>query len=110
MLRGDKSAVSPRQKAAFAYEICFSTQHARSTIRPARCYGEMRIHAVLAHPGHINNSLDGENQHGNCEEGPGQEGRGEEGPGQEGGGEEGPGEEGRREEGARQEGPGEEGG
>ena len=41
----------------------------RITIRSARCYGEMRVHAALAHPGHINPLLDGENQHGNCEKG-----------------------------------------
>ena len=56
----------------------------------------MRVHATLARSEHINQSLDGENQHGNCEEsceegGPCEEGSGQEdrceegGSGQEGG-------------------------
>ena len=61
----------------------------------------MRVHATLARSEHINQSLDGENQHGNCEEsceesGPCEEGFGEEDRLEEGGtGQEGPGEEGR---------------
>ena len=46
----------PRQNASFPREICFSAHHSRSTIRSARCYGEMRVHVALAHPGHINHS------------------------------------------------------
>ena len=67
----------------------------------------MKAHAAFAHSEHINQSIDGENQHGNCEES-GEEDS-EEGPGQEGGGEEGSGQEGRGEEGAGEEGRGEEG-
>ena len=50
----------------------------------------MRVHATLARSEHINQSLDGENQHGNCEEsceegGPCEEGSGEEDRREEGG-------------------------
>ena len=50
----------------------------------------MRVHATLARSEHINQSLDGENQHGNCEEsceegGPCEEGSGQEDRRQEGG-------------------------
>ena len=58
----------------------------------------MKVHAAFAHSEHINQSIDGENQHGNCEES-GEE-NGEEGPGQEGGGQEGSGQEGGGQEGA----------
>ena len=45
----------------------------------------MKVHAAFAHSEHINQSIDGENQHGNCEEGGEESGPGEEGPGEEGG-------------------------
>jgi hypothetical protein len=31
-------------------------------------HGEMKAHVAFAHAEHINQPLDGENQHGNCEE------------------------------------------
>jgi hypothetical protein len=38
----------------------------------------MKVHAAFAHSEHINQSIDGENQHGNCEES-GEESSGEKG-------------------------------
>jgi hypothetical protein len=63
--------ISPRKNACFHSENIFSSPYAGITIRSARCYGEMRVHAVLAQPEHINQPLDGENQNGNCEKGAG---------------------------------------
>jgi hypothetical protein len=67
----------------------------------------MKAHAAFAHSEHINQSIDGENQHGNCEESgeedaakkaPAKKAAAKKAPGQEGGGEEGAGgEEGGRE-------------
>src|SRR5450759_4449463 len=82
--------ISPRQNACFHSENIFSSHDAGSTIRSARWYGEMRVHAALAHPRHINHSLDGENQKCNREKGSRERSGSEEGPcGQEDGGQEG---------------------